>query len=84
MKKNFFMGYVQIALWFIAWVFFGFVNAAGGNIYRTGVSELHGIDFALILQASSIAGWVSAVLFLAVPKITEKSVRKTFSCGLQL
>lgn len=71
-KKNFLYGYAQIINWFISWMLFGFVNASGANVYRTGVAELHGIDYSSILQVGSVAGWISAFAFIAVPSIIKR------------
>ena len=49
-KKSFVLGYSQVINWFIAWAMFGFVNASGSSLMRSGAAELQGVELSDILQ----------------------------------
>ena len=71
-KRNFLFGYSQVVNWFLAWVFLGFVNSSGLNIYRNAICDYYQISPVPILNGSTIAGIVGAFIFLAIPGVTRK------------
>lgn len=71
-KKSFLFGYSQVVNWFLAWVFLGFVNSSGLNIYRNAICDYYQISPVPILNGSTIAGIIGAFLFLAIPGVTRK------------
>lgn len=71
-KKSFLFGYSQVVNWLLAWVFLGFVNSSGLNIYRNAICDYYQISPVPILNGSTIAGIVGAFIFLAIPIVTRK------------
>lgn len=71
-KKSFAFGYAQIVNWFISWMIFAFISAAATNVYKSAVTQFWGFDYAPVLTASSIAGWIGAVVFLIIPIFIRK------------
>ena len=71
-KRSFSFGYSQVVNWFLAWMFLGFVNSSGLNIYRNAICDYYQISPVPILNGSTIAGIIGAFVFLAIPSITRK------------
>lgn len=71
-KRSFSFGYSQIVNWFIAWMFLGFVNSSGLNIYRNAICDYYQISPVPILNGATIAGVIGTFVILVIPAITRK------------
>lgn len=79
-KKSFAFGYSQVVNWFLCWSFFGFINAAGINIYRNAICNMYEMDQAPILNVTTIASIIACILLLFLPRAFEKVGAKPFLC----
>lgn len=71
-KKSFVLGYSQVINWFIAWAMFGFVNASGSSLMRSGAAELQGVELSDILQVCALIGWIGTFIYLGIPGAIKK------------